>query len=185
MPGCTTTRRGRMRVDEVSLGDYVLSGGEAAVLVIVEAVGRLLPGVLGNAESAAQDSFSDGLLEAPAYTKPASWRGLDVPTMCCCRAITARSPAGEPSSRGGALRSAGPTCSTDTGAGSASVVACSPAPSARFHVRSAGVAPSTGCPAIILRGGATNERPSMDRRRHDDRAVRRAPTRVRQEANPR
>jgi tRNA (guanine37-N1)-methyltransferase len=71
----------RMRVDEVSLGDYVLSGGEAAVLVIVEAVARLLPGVLGNADSAAQDSFSDGLLEAPAYTKPASWRGLDVPAV--------------------------------------------------------------------------------------------------------
>jgi tRNA (guanine37-N1)-methyltransferase len=69
----------RMRVDEVSIGDYVLAGGEAAVLVIVEAVGRLLPGVLGNADSAADDSFSDGLLEAPAYTKPASWRGLDVP----------------------------------------------------------------------------------------------------------
>jgi tRNA (guanine37-N1)-methyltransferase len=71
----------RMRVDEVSLGDYVLSGGEAAVLVIVEAVGRLLPGVLGNADSAQQDSFSDGLLEAPAFTKPASWRGLDVPAV--------------------------------------------------------------------------------------------------------
>ncbi|HEY7047082.1 MAG TPA: tRNA (guanosine(37)-N1)-methyltransferase TrmD [Jatrophihabitantaceae bacterium] len=69
----------RMRVDEVSIGDYVLAGGEAAVLVIVEAVGRLLPGVLGNADSAADDSFSDGLLEAPAYTKPASWRGMDVP----------------------------------------------------------------------------------------------------------
>ena len=69
----------RMRVDEVSIGDYVLAGGEAAVLVIVEAVGRLLPGVLGNADSAADDSFGDGLLEAPAYTKPASWRGLDVP----------------------------------------------------------------------------------------------------------
>lgn len=72
----------RMRVDEVSIGDYVLAGGEAAVLVIVEAVGRLLPGVLGNADSAADDSFGSlgqGLLEAPAYTKPASWRGLDVP----------------------------------------------------------------------------------------------------------
>ncbi len=68
-----------MRVDEVSVGDYVLSGGEAAVLVMVEAITRLLPGVLGNADSAVQDSFSDGLLEAPAYTKPASWRGLDVP----------------------------------------------------------------------------------------------------------
>jgi tRNA (guanine37-N1)-methyltransferase len=72
----------RMRVDEVSLGDYVLSGGEVAVLVIAEAVSRLLPGVLGNAQSAIDDSFAAGpagLLEAPAYTKPASWRGLDVP----------------------------------------------------------------------------------------------------------
>ncbi|HET8581848.1 MAG TPA: tRNA (guanosine(37)-N1)-methyltransferase TrmD [Jatrophihabitans sp.] len=72
----------RMPVEEVSLGDYVLAGGEAAVLVIVEAVVRLLPGVLGNDRSAADDSFAPGaggLLEAPAYTKPASWRGLDVP----------------------------------------------------------------------------------------------------------
>jgi tRNA (guanine37-N1)-methyltransferase len=74
----------RMRVDEVSLGDYVLSGGEVAVLVIAEAVGRLLPGVLGNERSAADDSFGAGpagLLEAPAYTKPASWRGLTVPSV--------------------------------------------------------------------------------------------------------
>ena len=73
---------GRMRVDEISLGDYVLAGGEVAVLVIAEAVSRLLPGVLGNAQSAVDDSFAagpDGLLEAPVYTKPASWRGLDVP----------------------------------------------------------------------------------------------------------
>lgn len=72
----------RMDVIEISLGDYVLCGGEVAVLVIVEAVARLLPGVLGNAESAANDSFADGaggLLEAPAYTRPATWRGLDVP----------------------------------------------------------------------------------------------------------
>jgi tRNA (guanine37-N1)-methyltransferase len=72
----------RMRVDEVSLGDYVLAGGEVAVLVIAEAVGRLLPGVLGNARSAVDDSFGagpEGLLEAPAYTKPASWRGFEVP----------------------------------------------------------------------------------------------------------
>jgi tRNA (guanine37-N1)-methyltransferase len=74
--------RQHMLVDEVSVGDYVLAGGEAAVLVIVEAVCRLLPGVLGNAESAIDDSFSagvGGLLEGPVYTKPASWRGLDVP----------------------------------------------------------------------------------------------------------
>lgn len=72
----------RMVVDEISLGDYVLAGGEVAVLVIAEAIARLLPGVLGNAQSAADDSFSigaAGLLEAPTYTKPASWRGLDVP----------------------------------------------------------------------------------------------------------
>jgi tRNA (guanine37-N1)-methyltransferase len=68
-----------MPVDEVSIGDYVLVGGEAAVLVMVEAVVRLLPGVLGNPASAAQDSFSDGLLEGPAYTRPVEWRGLAVP----------------------------------------------------------------------------------------------------------
>jgi tRNA (guanine37-N1)-methyltransferase len=72
----------RMPVEEVSLGDYVLAGGEVAVLVIVEAIGRLLPGVLGNERSAVEDSFAvgtDGLLEAPVYTRPASWRGLGVP----------------------------------------------------------------------------------------------------------
>ncbi|MGI8799473.1 MAG: tRNA (guanosine(37)-N1)-methyltransferase TrmD [Pseudonocardia sp.] len=71
----------RMPVEEVSIGDYVLVGGEAAVLVIVEAVARLLPGVLGNPASAQDDSFSDGLLEGPAYTRPESWRGLDVPAV--------------------------------------------------------------------------------------------------------
>jgi tRNA (guanine37-N1)-methyltransferase len=69
----------RMPVDEVSIGDYVLVGGEVAVLTIVEAVARLLPGVLGNPDSAAQDSFSDGLLEGPAYTRPDRWRDLPVP----------------------------------------------------------------------------------------------------------
>jgi tRNA (guanine37-N1)-methyltransferase len=71
--------RAGMPVDEVSIGDYVLVGGEAAVLVMVEAVVRLLPGVLGNPASAEQDSFSDGLLEGPAYTRPETWRGLAVP----------------------------------------------------------------------------------------------------------
>ncbi|WP_367136381.1 tRNA (guanosine(37)-N1)-methyltransferase TrmD [Saccharothrix sp. HUAS TT1] len=69
----------RLRVDEVSLGDYVLVGGEVAVLVVVEAVVRLLPGVLGNPKSAAEDSFSDGLLEGPSYTRPEVWRELAVP----------------------------------------------------------------------------------------------------------
>ena len=77
--------RARMVVDEVSIGDYVLAGGEAAVAVIVEAVCRLLPGVLGNEQSAADDSFGgaggamSGLLEGPVYTRPRSWRGLEVP----------------------------------------------------------------------------------------------------------
>ena len=76
--------RRRMRVEEVSIGDYVLAGGEAAVLVIVEAVVRLLPGFMGNAESPVTESFApdaevDALLEAPSYTRPATWRGLDVP----------------------------------------------------------------------------------------------------------
>ncbi|NLE79210.1 MAG: tRNA (guanosine(37)-N1)-methyltransferase TrmD [Rhodococcus sp.] len=69
----------RVRVEEVSIGDYVLIGGEAAVLVMAEAVVRLLPGVLGNQQSHQEDSFSDGLLEGPSYTRPASWRDLDVP----------------------------------------------------------------------------------------------------------
>jgi tRNA (guanine37-N1)-methyltransferase len=72
-------RRRGLVVDEVSIGDYVLVGGEVAVLVMVEAVVRLLPGVLGNPASAEQDSFSDGLLEGPAYTRPVAWRGLAVP----------------------------------------------------------------------------------------------------------
>ena len=71
----------RMPVAEVSIGDYVLAGGEAAALVIVEAVARLLPGFMGNETSPIDDSFSaeTGLLEAPAYTRPALWRGLSVP----------------------------------------------------------------------------------------------------------
>ena len=69
----------RMPVTELSLGDYVLFGGEVAVLVILEAVVRLLPGVLGNAESLVEESYADGLLEAPVYTKPPAWRDLPVP----------------------------------------------------------------------------------------------------------
>jgi tRNA (guanine37-N1)-methyltransferase len=77
--------RTKMPVDEVSIGDYVLAGGEAAVAVIVEAVCRLLPGVLGNEQSHSDDSFGgtggamSGLLEGPVYTRPRSWRGFDVP----------------------------------------------------------------------------------------------------------
>src|SRR3954469_524304 len=67
------------RVSEVSSGDYVLAGGESAVLVMVEAVTRLLPGVVGNRESVEYDSHADGLLEGPSFTRPASWRGHEVP----------------------------------------------------------------------------------------------------------
>ena len=70
---------GRMRVEEVSIGDYVLPGGESATVVIIEAVLRLLPNVLGNPLSHQDDSHSCGLLEGPSYTRPPSWRGLDVP----------------------------------------------------------------------------------------------------------
>jgi tRNA (guanine37-N1)-methyltransferase len=69
----------KFRVQEVSLGDYVLNGGEVAALAVIEAVGRLLPGVVGNEDSLTDESHTDGLLEAPAYTKPASWRGRAVP----------------------------------------------------------------------------------------------------------
>lgn len=70
---------GRFQVREVSLGDYVLNGGEVAALAIIEAVGRLLPGVVGNDDSLTEESHVAGLLEGPAYTKPASWRGCEVP----------------------------------------------------------------------------------------------------------
>ncbi len=66
-------------VRELSLGDYVLGGGEVAAMAMIEAIGRLVPGVLGNPESLAEESHEDGLLEYPSYTKPAVWRGLEVP----------------------------------------------------------------------------------------------------------
>ncbi len=69
----------RANVRLISIGDYVLNGGEVAAIVMVEAIARLIPGVIGNAESLLEESHADGLLEYPSYTKPASWRGLDVP----------------------------------------------------------------------------------------------------------
>jgi tRNA (guanine37-N1)-methyltransferase len=69
----------RMRVRLISLGDYVLNGGEVAVMAMIEAAGRLVPGVVGNPESLVEESHEDGLLEYPSYTKPAVWRGLEVP----------------------------------------------------------------------------------------------------------
>ncbi len=71
--------RDQLITREISIGDYVLSGGELPALVVIDAVARLLPGVLGDAQSALSDSFQDGLLDAPVYTRPASFRGMDVP----------------------------------------------------------------------------------------------------------
>jgi tRNA (guanine37-N1)-methyltransferase len=65
--------------DELSIGDYVLAGGEVAAMVVLETVGRLVPGVMGNDASATEESFSDGLLEYPQYTRPADFRGWPVP----------------------------------------------------------------------------------------------------------
>ena len=74
--------RDRVALREISLGDYVLNGGEVAALAIIESVVRLIPGVIGNPESLVEESHSpelDGLLEYPVYTKPLEWRGLSVP----------------------------------------------------------------------------------------------------------
>ena len=68
-----------LATDEISVGDYVLSGGELAAMVVVDAVARLVPGVVGSAESPANDSFTSGLLQHPVYTRPAEYRGMAVP----------------------------------------------------------------------------------------------------------
>jgi tRNA (guanine37-N1)-methyltransferase len=69
----------RMPVEEISIGDFVVSGGEVAAMAIIEAVVRLVPGFMGNAASLDEESYEEGLLEYPVYTKPQSWRGLEVP----------------------------------------------------------------------------------------------------------
>ena len=102
----------RAEVVEVSLGDYVLNGGEVAALAVTEAVVRLLPGFMGNAESLVEESHEDGLLEYPVYTRPASWRGLDVPAVLLSgdHAAIARLAARAGAAAYGA--SAGRTCCT-------------------------------------------------------------------------
>jgi tRNA (guanine37-N1)-methyltransferase len=71
--------RTRIRVREISLGDYVLNGGEVATMAMIEAVTRLIPGMVGNPQSLDEESHEEGLLEYPSYTKPQEWRGLAVP----------------------------------------------------------------------------------------------------------
>ncbi|MCZ6614876.1 MAG: tRNA (guanosine(37)-N1)-methyltransferase TrmD, partial [Chloroflexi bacterium] len=71
--------RRHLATEELSIGDYVLTGGELAAMVVVDAVARMLPGVLGSAEAAAADSYATGLLQHPHYTRPAQFRGWSVP----------------------------------------------------------------------------------------------------------
>jgi tRNA (guanine37-N1)-methyltransferase len=72
------------QAEEISLGDYVLSGGELAAMVIVDAAVRLIPGIMGAAESAAEESFENGLLEYPHYTRPREWEGRAIPDVLLC-----------------------------------------------------------------------------------------------------
>lgn len=68
-------------LEEVSIGDYILSGGEVAAITLLDAIVRLLPGVMGNSESGAHESFENGLLEHPHYTRPAEWEGKTIPSI--------------------------------------------------------------------------------------------------------
>ncbi len=98
-------------VREISLGDYVLNGGEVAALAITEAVVRLLPGFMGNAESLVEESHEDGLLEYPVYTKPASWRGPRGARGAALRRPRPDRPLAPRAGGSAARRSAGPTSS--------------------------------------------------------------------------
>jgi tRNA (guanine37-N1)-methyltransferase len=88
-------------LEEISLGDFVLTGGEIAAQAVLDATVRLIPGVLGNAASTEEESFSDGLLEHPQYTQPREWRGHGRSRRSCCRATTRRSRNGAGRRRNG------------------------------------------------------------------------------------
>ena len=98
----------------ISLGDYVLTSGELASMVVIDAVVRKLPGVLGAPTGAQGESFADGLLEYPQYTRPATFRGMDVPAVLLSKATTAPWPAGGASRASSARRACAPTCWTPT-----------------------------------------------------------------------
>ena len=174
----------RMPVDEVSIGDYVLVGGEAAVLVMVEAVVRLVPGVLGNPASAEQDSFSDGLLEGPSYTRPEIWRGRAVPEVLRA-ATTPRSPAGGATAPWNAPRPAGPTCSPrcPRTRSTSPTARCWPAradsrpvPPGPFHPAPGRLALWTGCRRPNETSGAPGADPLRVVRRPSTIAIRRGRT---------
>ena len=95
-----------LATETMSIGDYVLSGGELPALVIVDAVARLVPGVVGDEASVARDTFARGLLDYPQYTRPAEFRGLGC-RPCCCRGTTRRSRSGGGVKRSSARSSVG------------------------------------------------------------------------------
>ena len=98
---------------EISIGDYVLTGGELAACIIADSVVRIIPGAIGDEASALTDSFQDNLLAPPVYTRPAEFRGWRVPT-CCCRATSPRSPNGRTTRPTSAPSACAPTCSTNS-----------------------------------------------------------------------
>jgi len=102
--------REHLATDEISVGDYVLSGGEVPAMVIVDAVTRLLPGVLGDPGATGDDSHAAGLLEYPQYTRPSEFRGWDVPEVLLS-GTTRGLPGGGGNRRSGARGNAGPICS--------------------------------------------------------------------------
>jgi hypothetical protein len=103
--------RVHLATEELSIGDYVLSGGELAALVIVDAVARLVPGVVGDDESVARDTFARGLLDFPQYTRPAEFRGLGVPPVLLSGTMP-RSSAGGGGKRCADVRAAAGTAGT-------------------------------------------------------------------------
>ena len=108
-----TDAASRMPVLELSIGDYVLAGGEVAAMVMIEAITRLIPGVLGNPDSAGEDSFSGeltDLLEAPSYTRPPVYRGIAVPAVLTSGDHGAVAAYRHERSRCAAPRRTGPTC---------------------------------------------------------------------------
>ena len=111
--GSTSACAQALATEEMSIGDYVLSGGELPALVIVDAVARLVPGVVGDEESVARDSFARGLLDFPQYTRPAEFRGHGGAAGAAVGASRARSSAGGGARRCGGRWSGGRICWSD------------------------------------------------------------------------
>ena len=104
-----------LATEELSVGDFVLSGGEPAALCVLDAVVRLLPGALGDHESASSDSHYEGLLSPPSYTRPPEYRGLAVPEVLLLRRSRPRSRRGGRRRRNGSPASGGRSCGSEAG----------------------------------------------------------------------